>query len=229
MISHQFKCVFVHVPKTAGQSIEQFFKDKHGSTEKYCEELLLTKNTDPKKGPERLAHLRGEEYVSCGHIDAKTYQEYFTFGFVRNPWQRLVSEYLHKKIDSTMSLKEFVMQGLPEPSEFSDAYRHIIPQYDFLFDANGKQIVDYIGRFENLTESFEHICTQLGIQEASLPHKNSSYSPRRTLLRKLRHLFSGQKKRVNKHYRDYFDDELLEIVNRMYAKDIQHFGYTFDK
>jgi hypothetical protein len=227
MISHKFKCLFVHVPKTAGQSIEQFFKEKHGLTEKYCEELLLTKNTDSSKGPERLAHLRSEEYVTCGHIDEKTYQDYFTFGFVRNPWQRLVSEYLHKKIDSKMSLKEFVLEGLPDVSSFSDAHRHIIPQYDFLFDAQGNQNVDFIGRFENLNESFTQICTTLGIEDASLPHKNSSYSPRRATLRKLRHLFSGQQKRVNKHYRDYFDDELLEHVNRMYAKDIQSFGYSF--
>ncbi|MGJ8679124.1 sulfotransferase family 2 domain-containing protein [Paraglaciecola sp.] len=228
MISHKFKCVFVHVPKTAGQSIEQFFKEKHGVTDKYCSELLLGKNTDPAKGPQRLAHLRSEEYVSCGHIDQQSYDEYFTFGIVRNPWQRLVSEYLHKKIDKKMSLKEFVLHGLPKADPFSDAHRHIIPQYDFLFDQDGKQNVDYIGRFENLADSFTHICDKLEIQEASLPHKNSSYSPRRAMLRKLRHLFTGQKKRVKKDYREYFDDELIEHVNRMYAKDIQYFGYNFD-
>ncbi|MEP0357589.1 MAG: sulfotransferase family protein [Paraglaciecola sp.] len=228
MISHKFKCVFVHVPKTAGQSIEQFFKEKHDLQDKYCEELLLTKNSDPAKGPQRLAHMRSDEYVTCGHIDAQSYQDYFTFGFVRNPWQRLVSEYLHKKIDSRMSLKEFVLNGLPEEDSFSDAYRHIIPQSDFLFDAQGNQNVDFIGRFENLAEDFSEVCEKLGLEGASLPHKNSSYSPRRAALRKLRHLFSGDKKRVKKDYREYFDDELLELVNKLYAKDIQNFGYSFD-
>ena len=83
MISHKFKCVFVHVPKTAGQSVEQFFKEKLEVNEKYCEELLITKNDDPAKGPARLAHLRSEEYVACGHLDEDAYQHYFTFGFVR--------------------------------------------------------------------------------------------------------------------------------------------------
>ena len=54
MISHKFKCVFVHVPKTAGQSVEQFFKEKLEVNEKYCEELLITKNDDPAKGPARF-------------------------------------------------------------------------------------------------------------------------------------------------------------------------------
>ncbi|MBL4631784.1 MAG: sulfotransferase family 2 domain-containing protein [Paraglaciecola sp.] len=216
------------MPKTAGQSIEHFFKEKHEIKSKYCNELLLSRNTDPLKGPERLAHLRSEEYVAYGHIDGRTYQDYFTFGFVRNPWQRLVSEYLHKKIDRKMSLKQFVFEGLPEVNSFSDAHRHMIPQYDFLFDANGNQNVDFIGRFENLAGSFAQVCDSLGIHKASLPHKNSSYSPRRAGLRKLRHLFKGQQKRVNKDYRDYFDTELLEHVNHMYQKDIQNFGYVFD-
>ncbi|QPL51507.1 sulfotransferase family 2 domain-containing protein [Alteromonas sp. B31-7] len=227
MISHKFKCVFVHVPKTAGQSVEQFFKEKLEVNEKYCEELLITKNDDPAKGPARLAHLRSEEYVACGHLDEDAYQHYFTFGFVRNPWQRLVSEYLHKKIDRKMSLKEFVLEGLPDPDPLCDAYRHVIPQYDFLFDANGNQNVDYIGRFENLHESFAVICNKLELGAAQLPHKNSAYSPRRALLRKCRHMFSGQKSRVKKHYTEYYDDELLKVVNTMYAKDIEQFGYVF--
>lgn len=227
MISHKFQCVFVHVPKTAGQSIEQFFKDKHQLNRKCYGELLLRKNDDPLKGPSRLAHLRSVEYVSCGHMDEKTYASYFSFGFVRNPWQRLVSEYLHKKIDRTMSLKEFVLHGFPDPDPFSDAYRHVIPQYDYLFDDSGKQNVDFIGRFEDLQGSFSLICDKLGIDDDRLPHKNNSFGYRRAILRKCRHLFRQEKDRVKKHYTEYFDDELLAHVNRIYAKDIAHFGYVF--
>ncbi|MBU2979576.1 sulfotransferase family 2 domain-containing protein [Alteromonas sp. C1M14] len=227
MISHKFKCVFVHVPKTAGQSIEQFFKEKHQLNSKYCQELLLGKNDDPSKGPQRLAHLRSDEYVSCGHLDAETYDDYFTFAFVRNPWQRLVSEYLHKKIDSKMSLKEFVLHGFPKPDPVCDAYRHVIPQYDYLFDSQGNQNVDFIGRFEDLQKGFSLVCDRLGIDDATLPHKNNSCCSRRVMLRKFRHLFRRQQDRVKKHYTEYFDDELLAHVNRLYAKDIGHFGYVF--
>ncbi|GHE80262.1 sulfotransferase family protein [Thalassotalea profundi] len=228
MISHQFNCVFVHIPKTAGQSIEHFFLNLHNLTWKEKDQLLLKKNTDPQKGPERLAHMTAKEYYQCGHIEQKDYQHYFSFSFVRNPWERLVSEYLHKKIDKKMSLKEFVLHGWPSQNIFCDKYRHIIPQADYLYDEYGQQLVDFIGRFENLHNDFSYVCKQLNIADTSLPHKNSSYGFRRLITRKFRHLFRTDK-RVNSHYSEYYDDELQEIVAEIYAKDIELFGYEFDK
>ena len=32
MISDKYKCIFVHIPKVAGQSIEHVFLDLHGLT-----------------------------------------------------------------------------------------------------------------------------------------------------------------------------------------------------
>lgn len=228
MISHKFKCIFVHVPKTAGQSIEGFFKERHGITSKYSEELLMTKNSDPAKGPERLAHMLASEYVDCGHVSAETFQSYFTFGFVRNPWARLVSEYLHKKIDRKMPLKDYVLHGLPEANLFSDAHRHIIPQYQFLYDKNGNQAVDFIGRFENLQGDFDEVCEKLGLSDSALPHINSTSSVRRKAERTLHHLFTGKKDNVKKHYSEYYDSELKEIVAEIYRKDVESFGYEFE-
>ena len=71
MITHQFKCVFVHIPKTAGQSVEHFFLNLHQLTWQEKERLLLVKNTDPNKGPERLAHMTAAEYVQCGNTNIK--------------------------------------------------------------------------------------------------------------------------------------------------------------
>ena len=227
MISHQYKCVFVHVPKTAGQSIEHFFLNLHNLTWKEKDQLLMRKNTKPEHGPERLDHMIASEYYQCGHIDEAKYNEYFSFAFVRNPWERLVSEYLHKKIDKKMTLKEFITRGLPQKDMMCDKYRHILPQSDYLFDANGKQLVNFIGRFEHLHKDFDYICNQLAITDSTLPHKNSSYSFRRSMLRKFRHLFRAQK-RVKKHYSQYYDEELMEIVSLMYAKDIELFGFKFE-
>ena len=229
MLSHEYRCVFVHIPKTAGQSIEQFFLNLHKLTWSQTDRdrLLMRKNQDPAKGPSRLAHMTAEEYYQCGHISEQTFNNYFSFAFVRNPWARLVSEYLHKKIDKEMSLKEFVLEGLPHPDPLCDKHRHIIPQSDFIFDDRGNQIVDFVGRFENLQRDFDHVCRQLGLEDSTLPHRNSSYSPRRLLLRKIRHLFNSQQ-RVKKHYTEYYDEELFEIVADMYAEDIKRFNYQFE-
>lgn len=227
MISHQFKCVFVHVPKTAGQSIEQFFLNIHQLSKQEKAQLYLMKNSDPQRGPERLDHMIAAEYVQCGHLAKPQYQNYFSFAFVRNPWERLVSEYLHKKIDKKMSLKEFVLSAWPETKLFCDKYRHVMPQADYLFDDNGHQLVDFIGRFEHLQKDFSYVCQQLVIEDSSLPHKNSSYSFRRLWTRRFRHLFRINK-RINKHYSEYYDEELKQIVAKLYAKDIALFGYEFE-
>ncbi|WP_444998224.1 sulfotransferase family protein [Aliikangiella sp. IMCC44359] len=227
MVSNKFKCIFVHVPKTAGQSIELFFLKQHNLSWAEKDQLLLNKNTDPGLGPSRLAHMKANEYHECGHITKQSFDQYFKFAFVRNPWERLVSEYLHKKIDRHFSLKEFVFQALPEKNDFNDNYRHIIPQSEYLFDQNGQQLVNFIGRFENLSSDFNYICQQLNINNPTLPHRNSSHSIRRLLLRKFRHLFSNTN-RIKKHYSQYYDEELYDHVGKIYAEDIRRFNYQFN-
>ena len=46
MICHQYRCVFVYIPKTAGMSIEQVFLDLLGLSWKTRERLLLGGNED---------------------------------------------------------------------------------------------------------------------------------------------------------------------------------------
>ena len=126
-----------------------------------------------------------------------------------------------------MSLKDFVLTAWPKTNTFCDKYRHVIPQSDYLFNENGEQLVDFIGRFEHLQKDFSQVCQHLNISDSTLPHKNSSYSFRRLWTRKLRHLFSLNK-RVKKHYSEYYDEELKQLVADIYAQDIALFGYEFE-
>jgi hypothetical protein len=80
MICRPYNSLFVHVPKTAGQSIEQFFMDLLGLDWKEDREALyLQNNDDPALGTEKLAHLSASEYVDCGHVTQQEFSGFFKF------------------------------------------------------------------------------------------------------------------------------------------------------
>jgi hypothetical protein len=74
-----------------------------------------------------------------------------------------------------------------------------------LVDESGSLLVDFVGRFESLETDFKTICDKVGIT-ANLPHINKSD---RTA------------------YQDYYDAETRDLTARLYAEDIERFGYTF--
>ncbi len=213
MLCHEFKCIFVHVPKTAGQSIEHVFLELTGYNWRTRQHLLLRPNDDPSLGPHRLAHLTATEYVSCGHVAPQQFNEYFKFSFVRNPWARIVSSYKFKGVSAKIDFKTFLFSHMPEPG-WTAIYRHFIPQYDYLYDEHGNCLVDFIGKFESLQNNFDQVCRKLGITQRSLPHANKS---------------TENLARTGKHYTDYYDDESRQFVADKYRNDIQSFDYEFGK
>ena len=168
MLSEKYKCLFVHIPKAAGQSIEHVFLRLHGLTWESRASLLLKPNNDPDKGPPRLAHLKAREYVSCGYLDESRFREYYKFSFVRNPWSRLVSIYRYLGYDEVMPFKDFLRADLSKDERWEPAL-FIQPQYDYLFDERGEQLVDFIGRFESLQAGFDQVCDPV---ESTLRHLN---------------------------------------------------------
>jgi len=229
MICRPFNCVFVHIPKTAGRSVEMFFMNKLGlnrANEADREELLLIDNDDPATGTEKLSHLSAAEYVQCGHISQREFSSSYKFSFVRNPWARLVSEYRYRNFLSHRSFKDFVMNKLPRPGR-DDKYRHIMPQTDMLYDETGRLLVDFVGKFETLQEDFDQVCQHLGFDESILPHVNSSDKKSRELRRTLRNRLYRNGENELSRYVDFYDDETREFVTDLYRADIENFGYSF--
>lgn len=239
MICKDYQCIFVHIPKTAGQSIEHFFLNLLGLTWQTRSPLLLRPNSDPQLGPPTLAHLKASEYVSCGHVIQEDFDSYFKFSFVRNPWVRLLSHYNYRRrhgFYAGIDFKTFLFKHFPEPS-WNDLYIHTVPQYDFLFDEDGNQLVDFIGRFENLQKDFDEVCQQLGIQQNTLPRVNVSATQTshsfpgkmKLLLKKISNkLHLKKQKAKNTHsYVESYDDESREFVENLYKRDIETFKYSF--
>lgn len=230
MICQPFRCIFVHIPKTAGRSVEMFFINKLNldrENSSHRAQLLINDNNDPAKGTEKLSHLSASEYVNCGHIQEQDFNRFYKFSFVRNPWARLVSEYRYRNFLSHRSFKDFVLNKLPKPG-WDDKYRHVMSQTEMLYDASGCLLVDFVGRFEHLQRDFDQVCLKLGFDETSLPHINSSDKKSRELRRKARNLVyrNGESKLYN--YIDFYDDETRDAVADLYRADITNFAYSFE-
>ncbi|HTT80257.1 MAG TPA: sulfotransferase family 2 domain-containing protein, partial [Stellaceae bacterium] len=81
MISHDLRCIFTHVPKTAGKSIRYLF----GLPEFAEQGIPDGNNIEDGFGHTRLSSL----------IDSAFFDDYFKFAFVRNPYDRIVSAFCY--------------------------------------------------------------------------------------------------------------------------------------
>jgi hypothetical protein len=136
------------------------------------------------------------------------FARYFKFSIVRNPWDRLVSEYeyirsrrdhgRHRRVMRLGSFEGFVRMQIPR----ADAY-----QANMLCDRAGGLLLDFTGRFESLDADWQTLCDQLGIPQQPLPRRN-----------------------VTGHgdYREYYDAALRDLVAQHWRRDIELFGYRFD-
>jgi hypothetical protein len=227
MICREFQCLFVHVPKTAGQSVEQFFMDRLGlDWDRDRAEVMLGDNPDRERGTQKLAHLSAAEYVEDGFVDRDEFERLFKFSFVRNPYERIVSEYLYRNYFAHRSFRDFVLNKLPGPA-WNDDYRHVMPQYEMLHDASGRLLVDYVGRFENLRRDFAEVCGRLGIDDAELPHRNPSNKRSRNFKRRVRNLVFRNGETDLRRYTDFYDDETRAAVASLYRRDLDAFDYDF--
>jgi Sulfotransferase family len=232
VICHQHRCLFVHIPKTAGMSIEHAFLREVGLTWEDRAAFLLRRNDDPRRGPPQLTHLTAGEYLACGYLTEQQFRSYFKFAFVRNPWDRIVSEYKYWGHPVKIDFKTYLFKRLPAPG-WTDIYRHVIPQHDFLYDESGRLLVDFVGRFETIQADFDRICERLSLPPRPLPRVNrsleqtwpSSFREFRKWLR--RTIRTREREHTFPHYTDYYDDESREFVTRMYRRDIEAFNYVF--
>ncbi len=79
-------------------------------------------------------------------------------------------------------------------------------QIDYLSDHRGNILVDFIGRFELLQESFNKVTHHVMGRSIELPHVNASDHP---------------------HYTTFYSPQLAQRVAMLFEKDIKAFGYSF--
>ncbi len=210
LISRSKKFLFVHIQKTAGRSFEAVLKENIPDLETF-----MGTHDHARWAKDKL----GDEWA-----------DFYKVAFVRNPWDRLVSWYtmIREKGEMTWrkrilgkrryndltqyvlansnSFEEFIYNCTDTIDDIDGRKSIIYNQLDYLSDEGGSLIVDFVGRFENLASDSKKVFEQLGFENASLPHKNSS---------------------KHRNYRTYYTEETREEVRRMYSRDIEFFGYEF--
>jgi hypothetical protein len=204
VISHRYKCVYVHVPKAGGQSIETVFVALHGLPWDTRAPLLLRPCSDRRFGPRFLAHLTAREYVSCGHLSEADYQEYFTFAAVRNPWDRVLSTYRYLNPEG-ISFSDWVRTTLVDKIEHGHFF--FKSQAEYVTDADGAVMVDQVLRLEDFPHAFDTVRERLGLGGSGLPKVNVS------------------KKHAGLTADVAYDGDTETVVGQLYAADVALFGY----
>lgn len=218
-ISHKYKFIFIHSPKTGGSSIRRAFEPfLDGGYLRDENNKKLTNNAiseeDIKKYKLKAKnnnafHLRLTEQRKM--VPKEIWDSYFKFVFVRNPWDYAVSYYAYKKDKARKKkIRHPEEYQIFESSSFREVCRNLDENLSDYYMINNKKIgVDYIGKLETIEDDFKYICKKLGLPKGtSLPHANRS---------------------EHKHYSEYYDKELKEFVEDKYKDTISLFGYDFEK
>ena len=238
--SHKYNLIYFHIPKCAGVSVRKAIgidKSTHSFPHKNVSTALAI----------------DVRYTT----DDDIYNSYHKFSIVRNPFERMVSLYSFRKkqgdlyihanlFDSDVGpdgkvwdfnrwIKSPEMKGTTDEGlkrMCSDAYfnshwaykskdrgylgrnylrSHLeyLNQVDFLSNplTGGRLMTDTILRQENLKEEWDTMFKKLGHTPPKLPQRNKS---------------------EHKHYSHYYDDESVQLVSKIFNKDLKFFGYEFE-
>ncbi len=197
--NRRHRAIFIHIPKTAGTTV--------------------------------LAAL-GAPSVFDTHAPnrayARAYPEFYPgaykFAFVRNPWDRFASSFHFMKYGTDWPMQQDWARRHIGDLSFSEftyrmrnplfrasilAERFFWPQTFWLIGERDLQVVDDMFRFEAIPTAMQHLCERFGIDApAETPHLRKTEKP---------------------GFRELYDAEMVDIVARIYRKDVESLGYKFDR
>jgi hypothetical protein len=211
IISYSHRFIFIHIPRTAGTSIQTALAPYAHCVERHWMNRALelvgirVNHFAPHPWKRFRGHVTAAQLRS--HLPSEVFEDLFKFAFVRNPWDLMVSYYHYllceprhhrhqqvRRIESFEAYVEYMVR------------RNRFPQTRYVTGAKGHLLVDFVGRFESLRADFGYVCRRLGLT-LRLPHVNQS---------------------AHRDYRTYYSDRSAELVATHFRRDIERFGYTFD-
>jgi hypothetical protein len=216
ILSPAKKFIFVHVPKAAGTSI-------HGALAHY--DVFHEVRYRAMAERERAAIENGlpiaaagfSQHTSVGNaikvLGRAAFDAYYSFCFVRNPWDVAVSWYHYRsqvpKIDghaeaaAAGSFDTYVRRVLAGPN----GARLVGLQYPYVVDDEGQVAVRFVGRHEALAEDFAAVVATLKLRALLLDHLNVT---------------------IHAPWASLYTPETFAIVAGLVTRDAELFGYSSD-
>jgi len=205
---------FIHIPKTSGTSL------------KSKQIINLGHNFNVKNIYRRPADKRGFQHFKTCYWDIYQYPKTpnTKISIIRNPFDLLCSYYHHgislypnnkychsgwAAVNYThqfKSFKEFILAYCNPNFEW---HQPQLQKFLFsqLFDINHKCVPDIIIKYEYLNEAI-----QLLNKKLKYPLKDNMYN---------------KSKRKTKNYKEYYDKQMIELVNKKCHRELKYFNYNF--
>jgi hypothetical protein len=209
IISHKHQFVFVHVQKCAGTSIGLTLLPWLGTDDVVLgytpQGEALSAQGQRAAGLWKHAKARDARRL----LGDDLWREYFTFAFVRNPWDVAVSDY-HWWRTTTYENQYGTGQAIKRMKDFDEYVRSRYfqrrPAAPFVSDEEGRIVLDYVGRYETLQQDFDAVMEAIGLPRTELPTQNAT---------------------EHSHFSTYYTPITRELVGQAYAEDLEAFGYAF--
>ena len=194
IISDSHKFVFHHVPKTGGSSIT-------AALAPYCRNYEGEVPSEETHGWQFAFHQPNFMHHPVNNLPDRP-KDYFSFAFVRNPFDAVVSAWNPEKFKY---FDEFVDHEIFTGIEYVARWT----QFEYLTDDDGKVLVDFVGRYEKFAEDFYEVIGRIGVPLMLIPKRNVT------------------KDKVHDSYREVYSPTSRHLVERKYKRDLEYFGYEF--
>jgi len=232
IISYELKYMFVHVPKAAGTSIRNLLSINPLFKPDVLASWDGIKDSDYERFPKLTKELKSHSPTTTGIEFLKTKghnpDEYFKFGFIRNPWDKIVSLYFYSKNvlakqfegkEKTQGLNSIIKNSQKSFYDFVlDEYKEesgsLSQDEKIIFNKNNLML-DFCGKFENIEEDMTKIVHEI------FPYfkENPNFDCRWRLLK--------NNKTQHSHYKDYYNKETKKIISQKFSRIIELGKYKF--
>ncbi len=207
IISHAQRYIFFAIPKTGTHSVRRALREHLGEEDLEQVGLFVHKRFPfPEFANIQHGHISTRQIRPV--LGEETFNSYFKFAFVRNPYDRFVSycAFMSRESDIFQTDPQRYMKYVIREAR---PVEHLLfqPQHQMVTDEQGWLELDFVGRNETMQASYDEICARLGIPSTTLERVNSS-----------RH----------RPWQEYYDRDLVGWVGDFYRRDLELFNYRFE-